>query len=67
MSKLTDRVNALIARHKGLRRASKSLGISPSYLSLLARGKRKNPNMDILRRLGIERTFLPIAKIRANR
>lgn len=50
---LEDRVNELIEFYEGLRRASKILGVHPSYLSRLRHGKKQNPSKRLLDKLHI--------------
>jgi hypothetical protein len=52
---IPDVVRRHIRTHKGVRAASRALGIDAAYLVRLRDGKKTNPGEDTLEKLGIER------------
>ena len=50
---LEEAVSAVVARHGGVRAASRATGIDKSFISRLMRGKKVAPSAETLRRLGL--------------
>lgn len=59
MSKeISNKIDLLINKYGGLRKAARVLNIDPGYLSRLRSGKKKNPGKNILRKLGLEKEII---------
>lgn len=52
---LEERVEKLVVKHGGLRRAALALGINCAYLCRLRSGEKTQPSEGTLRRLGLRR------------
>ncbi len=55
---LHDRIAEIEERCGGLRKAARVLEIDPAYLYRLKTGKKKNPSLLILRKLGLKREIV---------
>lgn len=59
-------VDALIAKHGGLRAAARAIQINYAYLSRLRSGEKTNPTAATLRKLGLKKvvTYAPLKPMR---
>lgn len=53
--KISARIKQLQRDHGGLRAAARAIGMSPSYMIRLRDGKKLEPSVRLLRKLGLEK------------
>lgn len=59
-------IDALVAKHGGLRAAARAIQINYAYLSRLRSGEKTNPTAATLRKLGLKKvvTYAPLKPMR---
>lgn len=59
------RVVELVMQHGSMRAAARAIKMDHTYLSRLAKGSKKEPSADVLRKLGLRRivTYQPVVQI----